>query len=84
MARALAPGGRIVVQAGSPFFARTAFWDVEATMRAAGLGTVPYHVDVPSFGDWGFHLGAVGAVPRLTMDPPGPLRVFSVALEPAP
>jgi spermidine synthase len=74
MARTLAPGGRIVVQSGSPFFARRAFWDVEATMRAAGLGTVPYHVDVPSFGDWGFHLGAVGAAPRLTMDPPAPLR----------
>jgi spermidine synthase len=74
MARVLAPGGRIVVQSGSPFFAREAFWAVEATMRAAGLGTVPYHVDVPSFGDWGFHLAAPGAAPPLTMDAPGPLR----------
>ena len=54
----LAPGGRMVVQAGSPYFAREAFWSVDATVSAAGLTTVPYHVDVPSFGDWGFVLGA--------------------------
>ena len=53
----LAPGGRVVVQAGSPYFAREAFWSVERTVAAAGFSTVPYHVDVPSFGDWGFVLG---------------------------
>ena len=54
--RALAPGGRLVVQSGSPYFARESFWGIEATLRAAGWRTTPYHVDVPSFGDWGFHL----------------------------
>jgi spermidine synthase len=65
----LAPEGRMVVQAGSPYFAREAFWSVDATVRAAGFATVPYHVDVPSFGDWGFVLatavepvGSVGSV----------------------
>jgi spermidine synthase len=60
----LAPDGRLVVQAGSPYFAREAFWSVERTVAAAGFPTVPYHVDVPSFGDWGFVLGRRG--------PPGP------------
>lgn len=68
--RALAPGGRLVVQSGSPYFARESFWGIEATMRAAGWRTTPYHVDVPSFGDWGFVLAAPERAPRLTLRPP--------------
>jgi spermidine synthase len=56
--QAMSDQARVVVQAGSPFFAPQAFWCIESTMRAAGLNTVPYEVSVPSFGDWGFHLGA--------------------------
>jgi spermidine synthase len=80
MRRALTPGGRIVVQSGSPFFAQDAYWDVEATLRAAGLATVPYHVDVPSFGDWGFHLAARGAAPALRLDPPAGLSFLDPAV----
>jgi spermidine synthase len=60
VAALLAPDGQMVVQAGSPYFARHAFWSIEATVRAAGFDTVPYHVDVPSFGDWGFVLASPG------------------------
>ena len=66
-ARLLAPDGRMVVQAGSPYFAREAFWCVVETLRAVDLSVTPYHVDVPSFGDWGFVLAG--------HQPPGPLRV---------
>ncbi len=59
VAGALRPGGRVVVQAGSPYFAADEFWCVVATLEAAGLRTRPYHVDVPSFGDWGFVLASV-------------------------
>ena len=52
--RALAPGGVGVVQAGSPWFARDAYWSIEASLRAAGLETLPYHLHIPSFGEWGF------------------------------
>lgn len=68
-ARALAPGGRMVVQAGSPYFAPEAFWCVEATVASTGLRTATYHVDVPSFGDWGFVLAARGAAPVPSVDP---------------
>ena len=69
--RALAPGGRLVVQAGSPYFARESFWGIEATVRAAGWATTPYHVDVPSFGDWGFVLAVPGRqAPPLALAPP--------------
>ncbi|MDT3399718.1 polyamine aminopropyltransferase, partial [Streptomyces sp. B1866] len=39
--RAVAPGGRLAVHAGSPA-ARGAYWTVEATVRAAGWRTLPY------------------------------------------
>jgi spermidine synthase len=78
--RALAPGGRLVVQAGSPYFAREAFWGIDATLRAARWRTTPYHVDVPSFGDWGFDLATSSArAPALRVQPPpgAPLRFLS-------
>ncbi|MFI0411020.1 polyamine aminopropyltransferase [Actinomadura sp. 3N508] len=62
--RALNPGGRMVVQSGSPYFAPKSFWSIRKTIAAAGLATTPYHVDVPSFGDWGFVMAAP------TPDPP--------------
>ncbi len=61
--RLLAEGGRAVVQAGSPFFAPSSYWSVVAAVEEAGLSSVPYHVDVPSFGDWGFVLAGPGPAP---------------------
>ena len=83
VANALSPGGRIVVQGGSPFFAPDAFWCVEATVRAAGLHPLPYAADVPSFGNWGFVLAAKdGPVDRLSMPAPAPagLRYVDAAV----
>ena len=73
-AHVLAPGARMVVQSGSPFFAPRSFWTIDATLRSAGLRTTPYHVDVPSFGDWGFVLASATAPPTPTLRSPGPLR----------
>src|SRR5262245_33497821 len=56
----LAPGGVAVVQATSPMFARRSFWCITETIRSAGLTPRPYHVYVPSFGEWGFVLASVG------------------------
>ncbi|HEY0035465.1 MAG TPA: polyamine aminopropyltransferase, partial [Longimicrobium sp.] len=56
----LNPGGMMVVQSTSPMFARTAFWSIERTLGEAGLRTWPYHVYVPSFGEWGFILAGTG------------------------
>lgn len=71
--RSLAPGGRVVVQAGSPYFARDAYWTTASSLRAAGLNPTAYHVDVPTFGDWGYFLAAPGAAPalRIPEDMPG-------------
>jgi spermidine synthase len=69
--RSLSPNGRIVVQSGSPTFARDAFWCIKKTMESASLQTVPYHVDVPSFGDWGFVLASHNDV-QLRLDHQAP------------
>ncbi|QPH54608.1 polyamine aminopropyltransferase [Pontivivens ytuae] len=67
----LSPRGALVTQAGSPVFAREAFWSIDRTLdetrdpqRPGGtLSTTAYHAYVPSFGTWGFVLAR-----------PGPLR----------
>jgi spermidine synthase len=50
----LNPRALIVVQSTSPFVARKSFWCIAETIEAAGFQTYPYHVYVPSFGEWGF------------------------------
>jgi spermidine synthase len=56
LARHLSPGAAVAVQATSPLFARRSYWCIVETMKAAGFVTRPYHVAVPSFGEWGFVL----------------------------
>jgi spermidine synthase len=57
----LASDGYLAVQSTSPLFARQSFWSIVATLQGAGLRTYPYHVYVPSFGEWGFVIA--GTVP---------------------
>ncbi|MBL7501796.1 polyamine aminopropyltransferase [Frankia sp. CNm7] len=59
----LAPGGLLTVQAGSAYATPDAYWRTVSTVGAAGLATTPYHVDVPSFGDWGFVLASNSETP---------------------
>jgi spermidine synthase len=67
----------VTVQAGSAYSTPAAFWRTICTMEAAGLAPVPYHVHVPSFGDWGFALAQAGAVPpELGMSPSAPATRF--------
>src|SRR5271163_4334835 len=78
-AQALAPGGLMAVQAGSPFSAPTAFWRTVSTIRAAGYAVTPYHVHVPTFGDWGFALASRGdtaPIPAMPANAP-PLRFLN-------
>jgi len=76
MAERLSGQGIFVTQAGSPTFSPGAFWTVEATLAATRnpldpggtLDTLPYHVYVPSFGDWGFVMAAP-LLPAADRDP---------------
>jgi len=56
----LAENGLLVVQSTSPFVARKAFWCIEETIQSAGFKTYPYHVYVPSFGEWGYVIATLG------------------------
>lgn len=73
---ALRPGGLLVVQAGSPYSTPDAFWRTVATVGSAGFGATPYHVYVPSFGDWGFVLAQAGAPPEAALSPSAAPRRF--------
>ncbi|MFC0189365.1 spermidine synthase [Fictibacillus aquaticus] len=53
----LTNGGVIVCQSNSPSDAPGVYWTIGKTMESAGFHTKGYHAIVPSFGDWGFHLG---------------------------
>lgn len=52
----LAKGGTGCIQSTSPYFARKTFWCIVHTIRESGLVNKPFHVFVPSMGDWGFSL----------------------------
>lgn len=52
----LTDGGVVAVQSTSPYFARESYWCIDRTIQAAGFDTINYHVNVESFGDWGFVL----------------------------
>ncbi len=54
----LTPSGMVSVQSTSPLFATKAFWTINHTIEATGLHTKSYHLDVPSFGNWGFTLAS--------------------------
>lgn len=52
--RLLAPGGMVALQATSPYHAKESFLCILRTIRSAGYRAIPYHDNVPSFGDWGW------------------------------
>jgi len=49
--------GIFVQQSTSPVHAKEAFLCIGRTMKAAGLEVIPYHDNVPSFGEWGWWIG---------------------------
>jgi spermidine synthase len=81
-ARHLSAQGLMVVQSTSPMFARDSFWCIAETLKQAGLETHPYHVYVPSFGEWGFILASAHEyIPPVSL--PSGLRFINVRGLPA-
>jgi spermidine synthase len=80
----LAAQGIAVTQATSPFYAPEAFWCVAQTWAEAPIGpegnaqfnVYPYHVYVPSFGDWGFVMAS-----RRAISPRGLSLAHSISLK---
>ena len=56
--KALGENGVMVVQSTSPYYATKTFWSIHKTLESEGFYVYPYHLQVPSFGDWGFNLAS--------------------------
>lgn len=50
--------GVMSVQSTSPYYAPDAYWCINKTIGQEFPYVNPYHVQVPSFGDWGFQLAS--------------------------
>jgi spermidine synthase len=54
----LSPNGMLMMQATSPLFATEVYWTINKTLSETGLNTENFHVEIPSFGNWGFILAS--------------------------
>ena len=70
LSRHMRPHSVLSIQSTSPFYSRSAFWCIAQTLAetptlgARGEGRLairPYHLHVPSFGEWGFVLASPNA-----------------------
>jgi len=55
--------GVLNVQSTSPYYAAKSFWCVAKTLESEGFAVMPYHLQVPAFGDWGFNMAVKGEKP---------------------
>ena len=60
----LSQNGLMVVQSTSPYLAKESFLCIGRTLDAAGFSILPFHENVPSFGDWGWYLAWHPAINR--------------------
>ena len=58
----MSPQGYLISQSSSPFFTRRTFWCIEQTLDHVFDDTLSYHVNIPSFGEWGFNLASVNSM----------------------
>ena len=56
--RALTKKGIMITQAGSPYYAQSAFECIKKTMSTAGFTTLPLHNYILSLGEWGWVIGS--------------------------
>ena len=56
----LTENGVMVTQSTSPYYAKKSFWCINKTIKSQFKTVMPYHLQVPSFGDWGFNLAFNG------------------------
>ncbi|MCB9675066.1 MAG: polyamine aminopropyltransferase [Alphaproteobacteria bacterium] len=78
--RRLRDGGALVTQATSPYYAPEAFWCIVATLEEAvqdgpvARSVHASHVQVPSFGEWGFAVVMPAGVDPATLPVPAGTR----------
>ena len=78
--KVLAEDGMIAMQSTSPYHAKESFLCILRTVGSAGFSTLPYHDNVPSFGDWGWVLAWKSAEPvSAVRDRIGRMNAFRIA-----
>lgn len=68
--------GVLVCQSNCTDATPVVFWSIGRTMEAAGFYIDNYHTIIPSFGDWGFHIGAKKPINRETIKVTVPHRTL--------
>jgi predicted membrane-bound spermidine synthase len=58
LSKLLTEDGILVCQSHSPEYAPFVYWSIGLSLKGTGMHVRSYHTDVPSFGDWGFHLAS--------------------------
>ncbi len=79
----LSPSGAMMVQATSPVFATSVYWTISETIGSTGLHTENFHVDIPSFGNWGFVLASREKIKTDQLQVDVPTRFLSNDMIPA-
>lgn len=52
--------GVMVCQSTSPYYAKKSYWCINKTIQTQFQTVIPYHLQVPTFGEWGFNLAFNG------------------------
>lgn len=52
--------GVMVCQSTSPYYAKKSFWCINKTIKTQFETVLPYHLQVPTFGEWGFNMAFNG------------------------
>ncbi len=79
----LFPQGIFATQATGTFHTNKAFWAIFETLKASGFSEVyPYHLYVPSFGDWGFHMASKNPLNVKNLQPPEHCRFLDPSVIP--
>ncbi len=80
--RRLKKDGIFITQATSPLHAKYVFRCIEKTLKMVFRSVIPYHVNVPSMSDWGFHIAHQNSIniKKNVMNVPVMTRYFTLEI----
>lgn len=79
----LRPDGAMMVQSTSPVFATSVYWTISETIASTDLHTENFHLDIPSFGNWGFVLASREDIQTESLKINVPTRYLSSSILPS-
>jgi spermidine synthase len=58
LSQRMSENSALITQSSSPFFSRRTFWSIKRTLAEVFPKTDSFHITIPSFGLWGFHIAS--------------------------